>query len=420
MRTITVTLAILSAFIIFTQNTVFSQSDVNEHSIKFQSDQVATLVGDDGVILATTDGGISWNQQVSGITNVLYGNAIVDQNIAFAVGENGIILRTIDGGQNWVVCTAGTLENLKKVAVISSSVVACGENGTILVSHDMGKNWALNNSVTAYNLNYVTSAGQTLFMVGANSTVIKSTDGGDSWSQITFNYGSINFESIAAIDENTFSIVGNGFTNIRTTDGGNSWIGIGANNGNINLREVVFFNATDGVIVGDQGLILNTTDAGATWQTSEIQTASMTPVSRNLMAVAFSSLTTGITIGENGAHYFSGDGGVTWTDMLPGGAKNTHTGKKITHVELNQNYPNPFNPSTVISYILPYDASVSLKIYDMLGREVKSIVNDRQSAGTYNYKFDASNFASGIYFYVLRASGSSAEFSKTMRMILTK
>jgi photosystem II stability/assembly factor-like uncharacterized protein len=420
MRTITVTLALLSAFIIFTQNTVFSQSDVNEHSIKFQNDQVATLVGEDGVILGTSDGGISWNQQNSGVTNVLYGNAIVDQNIAFAVGENGIILRTINGGINWILCAPLTLENLKKIVVTNSSVVTCGDNGTILVSHDMGKNWTLNNLVTANNLNYVTAAGQILFMVGANSTVIKSVDGGDSWSQIAFNFGSINFESIAAIDENTFTIVGDGFTNIRTTNGGETWLGIGTNNGNINLNEVVFFNATDGVIVGDQGLILNTTDAGSTWQISEIQTASMTPVSRSLMSVAFSSLTNGITIGENGAHYYSGNGGITWTDMAPGGTKNNHSGKKNTQVQLNQNFPNPFNPSTSISYNLPFDASVSLKIYDMLGREVKSVVNDRQSAGNYSFRFDASNLASGIYFYVLRATGNGAEFSKTMRMILTK
>ncbi len=420
MRTFIFTLAIFTTFIILTQNSAFSQSGVNEHSIKFQNDQIATLVGEDGVILATSDGGTSWKEQTSGITNVLYGNLIVDENISFAVGENGIILKTVDNGANWSLITTGTYENLKKIVIVNSTLFVCGENGTILLSHDMGNTWNLVQNITTYNLNYVTAAGQTVVMVGAHSTVIKSTDYGDTWEHLPFNYGSVNFESVAAIDENTFTVVGDGFTNIRTTNGGYSWIGIGTNNGNINLREVVYFNATDGVIVGDQGLILNTTDGGCSWQLSEIQNASMTPVSRNLMAVAFSSLSAGITIGESGAHFFTFDGGHTWTDMAPGIQKGSHPLKGKTHVQLNQNFPNPFNPSTSISYNLPFDASVSLRVYDMLGREVRSLVNDRQSAGAYSYRFDASNLASGIYFYVLKANGNGAEFSKTMRMILTK
>ena len=67
---------------------------------------------------------------------------------------------------------------------------------------------------------------------------------------------------------------------------------------------------------------------------------------------------------------------------------------------MKQNYPNPFNPSTTIEYDIPYDMSVTLKIYDILGRETSTIVNTEQPAGNYKVQFDASTLASGIYFYL--------------------
>jgi 7,8-dihydropterin-6-yl-methyl-4-(beta-D-ribofuranosyl)aminobenzene 5'-phosphate synthase len=71
---------------------------------------------------------------------------------------------------------------------------------------------------------------------------------------------------------------------------------------------------------------------------------------------------------------------------------------------LSQNYPNPFNPSTVISYQLPVNSMVSLKIYDLLGREIATLVNEEQSAGWKEVEWNASAFSSGIYFYKLQTS----------------
>lgn len=76
-----------------------------------------------------------------------------------------------------------------------------------------------------------------------------------------------------------------------------------------------------------------------------------------------------------------------------------------TELQLRQNYPNPFNPTTVISYSLPNDGPASMVIYDMLGREVSTLFNGQQSAGTYDLRFDGSNLASGIYIYRLQAEG---------------
>lgn len=97
---------------------------------------------------------------------------------------------------------------------------------------------------------------------------------------------------------------------------------------------------------------------------------------------------------------------------------------KITGIEekipaefsLSQNYPNPFNPTTTIQYSIPKTSFVSLKIYDVLGKEVASLVNEELSAGVYDRTFNAANLSSGIYFYTLRANN----FTATKKLMLVK
>jgi hypothetical protein len=83
---------------------------------------------------------------------------------------------------------------------------------------------------------------------------------------------------------------------------------------------------------------------------------------------------------------------------------------------LEQNYPNPFNPSTVVSYQLPVASNVKLAIYDLLGREVAILVNERKMPGTYEVKFDGSNLASGVYFYRLQ----TGDFMQTRKLLLIR
>ena len=83
---------------------------------------------------------------------------------------------------------------------------------------------------------------------------------------------------------------------------------------------------------------------------------------------------------------------------------------------LNQNYPNPFNPSTKISYSVASEAFVSIKVYDFIGEEVNTLVNENRPAGIYEVVFDASNLPSGTYFYTLRVG----DFISTKKMMLIK
>ena len=87
-----------------------------------------------------------------------------------------------------------------------------------------------------------------------------------------------------------------------------------------------------------------------------------------------------------------------------------------TQFTLSQNYPNPFNPATMIEYAIPQNSLVTLKVYNILGQEVASLVNQEQKASSYTVNFDASRLASGIYFYKLQAGS----FSVTKKMLLLK
>jgi len=83
---------------------------------------------------------------------------------------------------------------------------------------------------------------------------------------------------------------------------------------------------------------------------------------------------------------------------------------------LSQNYPNPFNPTTMIQYSVPKSGLVTLKVYNMLGQEVATLVNQQQQAGNYNVNFNATRLASGVYMYRIQ----SGSFSSTKKMTYLK
>ncbi len=110
------------------------------------------------------------------------------------------------------------------------------------------------------------------------------------------------------------------------------------------------------------------------------------------------------------------------------GSKDYKTGSNKPQIptvfKLHQNYPNPFNPSATIKYDLPKDTKVTIKIYDILGREIRTLVNEFKQAGYYQAIFDGTNFASGVYFYRIEAgnpgSKSGTSFVDSKKMVLVK
>jgi hypothetical protein len=103
-------------------------------------------------------------------------------------------------------------------------------------------------------------------------------------------------------------------------------------------------------------------------------------------------------------------------NLIMGIDSKSFTSKVPLKYSLFQNYPNPFNPTTIINYSIPKSGLVTIKVYDVLGREVKTLINESKLAGNYSVEFSAGNLASGIYFYRMQAG----DFANTKKLILLK
>ena len=164
-----------------------------------------------------------------------------------------------------------------------------------------------------------------------------------------------------------------------------------------------FPDAENGWVVGNSGKIYRTQNGGKNWESQK------SGVQSNLNGIDFVDDLHGVAVGDSGVVLTTGTGGVTST------IKTINLSPPQTF-ELGQNYPNPFNPTTVISYQLPANTLVTLKVYDVLGRLVKTLVQERQTAGVHSVTFNASSLSSGVYFYRL----SAGSFVQTMKLMLLK
>ena len=129
---------------------------------------------------------------------------------------------------------------------------------------------------------------------------------------------------------------------------------------------------------------------------------------RYIGAMYFLSDSVGWAVGGNTKIFYTTTGGLTFI-------KNENIGI-INQYKLHQNFPNPFNPETKIKFDLPVFGNVKLSVYNILGKEIKVLLNERLSRGSYELTFDGTDFAGGIYFYRI----ISDNFLETKSMVLLK
>ena len=119
-------------------------------------------------------------------------------------------------------------------------------------------------------------------------------------------------------------------------------------------------------------------------------------------------------------NYFDDNHRNIWANVLdwdnPVGISDKKQTKSLSVFSLSQNYPNPFNPKTSIEFSLPHSVYVTLKVFNMLGQEMETLVSKNLDRGNHSYQFNGRKLASGIYYYQLLAG----EFSKVKKMILIK
>ena len=253
------------------------------------------------------------------------------------------------------------------------------------------------------------------FIVGTSSTLLVTTDGGTTWQSVDISFTNSDLNSIAALDETNLFIVGNNGALFLSNDAGETWYGQMGFSYENNFNDIVFFDALSGTIAADDGLILFTTDGGQSWnpgETSNIRSGF------DFYSVAFSSPTNGISVGSDGVDVYSTDGGQTWSETPSSGF--TVLNRESSKISLGQNYPNPFNPATMINFEMPSGGNVSLKVYDITGKEIVTLAEGYRNQGSYSVSFNGSGLSSGVYIYKLTVSSASINTTKVKKMILTK
>ncbi len=421
------------------------------------------------IVLSVSRAFPQWYSQVTPINESLNSVYFVNSNIAYVVGYYESILKTTNGGINWIL-QHHDLNGMELDAVwFTSETTGFAVGGTyssttagkIFKTTNGGINWdniIINDicfrAVQFLNSNTGFAGGWTRSL--AISPLYRTTNGGNNWIQM-FPINSSGVEDFYFIDANTGWAVGDGSTDeivIKTTNGGGDW-SISNSFTNTWLSSIFFVNANTGWITGTQfspwmGLLRKTTDGGLTW------TQQANHNGNELYQTFFLNENTGWVAGDNPPIQKTTNGGLNWniqitptmnwcwdiyfTDANKGWAvgdgpafnilTTTNGGGPVFISNLNndipstfhlyQNYPNPFNPMTKIKFDISSDvkrqmSNVKIIVYDIKGKEITTLVNEKLNAGIYEATFDGSNLPSGVYFYKLTVGNYIA--TKKMLMI---
>jgi photosystem II stability/assembly factor-like uncharacterized protein len=422
-------------------------------------------------ILKSTDSGNSWNYQCSTGPHAINQICFANQLTGIAVGSG--ISRTTNGGLLWYpIALPPTLidATVRSALFINGSTGFASTNQELLLrTSDYGATWNVNSSPAGYDLYslYFTN-DQTGYLVTnsglAFTNLLRTTNQGADWNLLSICSDSGHVNAICFTDLNTGYIAGNYIdinlnivTNevFKSSDGGITWRRMYLNMGHISdFSSISFPSSNYGYICGGNR-ILRTTNAGVNWTTKTFGNIS------ELNAISFINNQTGYCVGGYQVNNVlkTTDGGDNWmaqdctsssfgqyglqsifisNDSIAWVAGNgaaiykTTTGgnpiaiKRISqnvpqNYTLSQNYPNPFNPSTVIMFQISSYKFVNLVIYDILGRKVATLINENLKPGEYETEWNASNFASGVYFYKLTINTEqSTIYSQTKKLVLLK
>ena len=425
---------------------ISQNSGVSDHlqDVYFVSEDLGWAVGipysGNPIILNTTNGGDNWTVQYTGTYNYwLHSVFFVNEQLGWAVG--GEILHTTNGGNDWTLQNTTVLPDLSSVFFIDAQIGwIVGVGGSIIKTINGGINWEtlVDPSSSQHNLESVyfsdTNNGWAAgYHIDNQSNyswkIINTTDGGDSW-QTQDSGPDFGLSSISFTDPNNGCAVGGEGKILTTTNGGSNWtIRNSGISGNPKFSDAHFVNAAKGWAAGYWGVVAYSIDGGVTWSEQS------TPTQNWLTSIHFINSDVGWAVGQFGTIIKTITGGLTAVEeinsSLPIGYK------------LNQNYPNPFNPSTIIKYQIPEMSFATLKVYDVLGNEIATLVNEEKSGGNYEVEFISHsgsiwNLSSGIYFYRLQVyptndgvsspsaglpagrQGSGQGFVETKKMILLR
>ncbi len=352
----------------------------------------------------TIDGGMTW--EVIGEIPGLYSPSclfFVNGINGYVGGLQGQVFKTQNGGNTWVEKDFPFSDYLNSLFFLNDATGwAAGSTG-IYKTENGGNNWVQiysNVSQPFANFNkiiFVNSQTGWVFGEGEHP-VAKTTNGGNNWFEQQPTIINKN-NSAYFLNEQTGWIAANNYTR-RTINGGNSWDSTFINT---NAKDIYFADATKGWFIGSDSNVYGSSNGGVTWnrQNSFINHST-------LRSIAFANGNTGWITGEYGLILKTTTGGNVFISQT-----STETPEKFS---LYQNYPNPFNPSTNIKFDIHKQGIATLKVFDLLGKEMETLVDEQLSVGTYDVAFNANSLPSGIYFYVLK----TGDFVESKKMVLVK
>ncbi len=351
-------------------------------------------------IYLSTNYGVSWTAVNNGLTGYalnVYSLTNIGTNLFAGTFGSGVFKST-NNGTSWLEINNGlpSYNNILSFTVSGTNIFSGTMSGGVFKSTNYGANWD-GGGLLGVDFNALKVLGTNIF-AGTNKGVYLSTDNGIHWTAAGYN-PIYDFKTIAVLGGNLF-VGGTGV--FYTSNNGASWISAnyGLPNSIVYSLIISGTNMFAGISSGC-GVYLSTNN-GTNW------------LSKNQ---GFSNVPGVYAVVVTNNYIFAGTDSSVWRRSLSEiiGVQNIST-EIPSAFSLKQNYPNPFNPRTVVSFSLPVGGDMSIKVYDVQGREVQTLVKERLSAGNYEVTFDGSGLTSGVYFYRMQAGG----YTETKRMILIK
>lgn len=387
-------------------------------------------------IYVSLNGGLNWNEANSGITNQNITDLIFDGNTKIycstvndglfvtsnggntwmrtgldykyisalcSIGNNTLLAFTVDShklyrstnsGLSWQVAVDSLPLNSIYTFVSSNNDIFAGTNDGIYKSSNLGSNWSLI-ALAGSPVPRMVKHANILFAI-TDSAFYRSINNGTNWIRMAGFQQLLNDMTFSNFDNNIYVTKAGSF--YRSTDGGFNWLQI---NSTMGFGNIICNNS--GVIFGSKyGGVFRSDDSGHTWV--------------DINSGLFNSHAGKMVIDNNGFLLVSTQGSGVFRS-----AHSVISVKPISTVvpesfSLHQNYPNPFNPTTKIKFEVSKLSKVKLIIYDVLGREIATLVNEQLKPGFYEIEWNGTKYASGIYFYKL----ITKDFTETKKMVLIK
>lgn len=246
------------------------QSQATLYGVCFVSPNRGWVVGEQGSVHHTVDGGRKWIEQSLNAAHDLYDVSFANNATGWAIGDAGEIWQTVDAGSTWSRQESNVdLPLYRSYFLDASRGWIAGSLGTILYTDDGGKNWVLQHSGTSMTLRDVHFVNQQVgWAVGANGIMLHTTNGGKRWLRRESGVNDVLYGVIFVDTQKGWAVGDNGVV-LHTTDGGRQWTSQKTPT-DVTLYDVHFGNPQQGWTVGAQGQILETKNGGAAWRAANL------------------------------------------------------------------------------------------------------------------------------------------------------